>query len=170
MRMVQRRKLIVWRTPLDVSGLPQGGNLPFVHIGNYKDVVVHFIFGNVAADAAMTLQQAKNVGGGGAKALAFDKIYKVQTNAGAVEDQDKAVGEIVASTRTVANGSEDQYHFMIEFQADKLDRNNGYDCIRPALSSPAGAVLVCILVELLNPRFSGIEDDVRVMPSALDQT
>ena len=171
MRMVQRRKIVVLRTPIDTNGTAQGGNFSAVCLSNYKDVVVHYIFGNVAGDCNITLQQCKNVGGNGAKTLSFDKIYEVKTTAGAPEDQDKAVKQTVASdSYTVAAASRDNYHMMIEMQADKLDRANGFDCIRPNLSDPSAACLVCIMVELLNPRYSGNESDVNVMPSALDQT
>jgi len=171
MRMVQRRKIVVLRTPFDTTGAAQGGNFSAVCLRGYKDFVIHYIFGNVAADCAITLQQCKNVGGASGKTLAFDKLYAVQTNAGAPEDQDKAIPVTVSGNSfTVANATYDNYHLMVEGQADKLDVNNGFDCIRPELSSPAGACLVCIFVELLNPRYSGQENEVRVMPSALDQT
>lgn len=171
MRMVQRRKLVIFRTPFDTTGQAQGGNLSAAHVGKYKDLVFHYLFGNVAADCAITLQQCKNVGGSGAKVLAFDKIYAIQTNAGAPEDQDKAVPIVVAANSfTVANGSMDNHHFMIEMQTDKLDVNNAFDCVRPELSSPAGACLVAIWLELLSPRYSGQENEPKIMPSALDQT
>jgi hypothetical protein len=171
MRMVQRRKIVTLRTPVDSTGAAQGGNLSAVSVRAYKDIVFHYVFGNVAADCAITLQQCKNVGGSGGKALAFDTIYLVKTNAGAPEDQDKAVRTTVASNSfTVANATHDNHHMMIEMQTDKLDVSNGFDCVRPELSSPAGACLVCMFVELLNPRYSGDESNLRVMPSALDQT
>lgn len=170
--MVQRRKIVVLRTPIDSTGAAQGGNFSAVCLRGYKDFVVHYIFGNIAGDVNLTLQQCKNVGGSGGKTLSFDKIYKVKTNSGAPEDQDKAIAETVSNdSYAVVNTTHDNYHFMIEGQADKLDVNNGFDCIRPEMSTPgANACLVTIFVELLNPRYSGQEDEVRIMPSALDQT
>jgi hypothetical protein len=171
MRAVQRRKFVTLRTPVDTNGVAQGGNFPFVSLRHHSDVVVHFIFGAVGGDCNITLQQAKNVGGNGAKALGFDKVYTVQTDAGSLEDQDKAVPvAVVSDSHPVEADTDDNYHIMIEFKADQLDVNNGFDSIRPNLSDPAAATLVCIMVELLNPRYSGIEDDVRQFPSALDQT
>ena len=172
MRMVQRRKMVMLVPPKDSTGAAQGGNLPFVSVGKHRDFVVHFFFGNIAGDVNLTLQQAKNVGGNGAKALGFDKIYAVQSDAGDVVDQDKAVPVTVASdTHAVANATDDNYHYMIEMRVDQLDVNNGFDCIRPNMSTPgANACLVCIVVELLNPRYSGEEDELGIYPSAMDQT
>jgi hypothetical protein len=169
--MVQRRKIVVLRTPIDTNGTPQGGNYSFVSVGKYKHFVVHVIVGNLAGDAALTLKQAKNVGGNESKELEFDTIYRVQTNAGAPEDQDKAVKHDVASNSyTILAASHDNSHFMIEMKPDQLDVNGGFDCIRPHLADPGAAGLVTIFVELLEPRYSGQEDLVEIMPSALDQT
>lgn len=166
MRMVQRRKIVVLVPPRDVNGVAQGGNIPFVRVGLSKHIIVHFIFGNLAGDVNITLQQAKNIGGNGAKALGFDKIYGVQSDAGSLEDTDKAVPfDVTADSYTVPHATEDMYHYMIEFKPDQLDVNNKFDCIRPNLSDPAAAGLVCIFVECLEPRYSGIENDVRHFPS-----
>ena len=171
MRMVQRRKIWMPRTPIDGNGASYGGNFQFACLRAYQDVVLHWLFGNVAADATVAIQQAKNIGGSGAKTLAFDTIWLVSAAAGDPVDMDKAVRHTVAANAfTVANATMDNHHMMVELHASQLDVQNGFDCIRPTFVGGAGATLVAMLVEFLNPRYSGDEGNLNVFPSALDQT
>jgi len=168
MKAVQNRKIVVLRSPIDINGNPQGGNYSFVSMKNYQHAVFHFIFGNVAGNANITLQQAKNVSGNGAKTLGFTEIYRTKTDASPEYNADRAEKVAVASdTHAVLAASDDNTHFEIEMKNDNLDVDNKFDCVRPHLSDPAAAALVCIFVELRNPRFAGDPSNVNVMPSAL---
>lgn len=171
MRTVQQRKVWVFQPPIDGTGAVFGGNKQFACLRGITDVVIHFIFGNLAADGTITLQQAKNVGGNGAKALAFDTIWLTKSDAGAPEDQDKPVRTTVAANSfTAAAASMDNTHMQIEMHVSQLDVQNGFDCIRPNFAGGAGASLVCIIIEGRNPRYTGAESDLNVSPSMLDQT
>lgn len=164
---VMNRKIWVPQPPKDVNGLTLGGNYQFACLKNGARWAAHFIFGNVAADGTITLKQAKNVGGSGAKALAFTTYYYCKTNDGDVEQQDTfqkltATGNSI----TVANATDDNGYFMIEGKTDMLDVSNGFDCIRPELTGGAGATLAMIMLELNDLRYGGTLGNDKV-PSML---
>lgn len=166
MKAVQNIKTCVVRTPIDTNGTPQGGNYQFLSFKNAAHAVVNYLFGNVAGDCAITLKQAKNVGGGSNKALAFTKIYACKTNSGSQEDMDRFNEETVsANSYTVAAATHDNYHFKIELRSDALDRDNGFDCIRPELADPAAACLVAIWVDFYHTRYNGDQSDPNIFPS-----
>jgi len=172
MRLVQNRRMWMFRPPIDGNGATYGGDKQFACLRGFTDFVIHFFFGNVAtADSTITLKQAKNVGGSGAKELAFDTIWLVKSDAGDPVDQDKPVRTTVAANSfTVANATHDNHHMMVEMHASQLDVQNGFDCIRPNFVGGAGATLVAIVIEAYNPRYKGAEADLNVFPSMLDQT
>lgn len=154
--------------PIDGNGLTLGGNFQFASMKNHYRVAFHFLFGNVAADGTISLQQAKNIGGSGAKTLAFTKYARQQCIAGDPRDQDKFLVETATGNAiTVAAASNDGNWYIIEMKADELDVNNGFDCVRPNFIGGAGATLVAIWVEFLDPKYSGNQVDNNIFPSVL---
>jgi hypothetical protein len=167
-RHTQRVKNIMWCPPVDTNGTPQGGNRSFISMKNANRAVIKILVGNLAGDIAVTLKQAKNVEGGGSKALAYSKILVCKSTASPPEHGDLWHEEAVTSNSyTLANATHDNYMFIIEIKGDDLDVNNGFDCIRPQFADPAAAAVIAVLVELHDLRLRGDEENINVLPSAL---
>lgn len=169
-KFVQNNTVWVPRTPIDGNGANYGGNFQFACMKNFAHATVCWLFGNLAADATISIQQAKNIGGSGAKAYTIDKIYKQQCVAGDAKDQTRMIEEDVAATsRTVTNTgpAEDGYLFCVEIEGEQLDVANGFDCIRPVFAGGSGASLITMFVIFSNPRHRGRLDDPRMNTSPL---
>jgi hypothetical protein len=167
-RITQRIKSVPFYMPKDATGADVGGAIPFISLKNYPFAVVNVMVGNLAADATLTLKQAKNVEGGSSKALNFAKLLKCQTVAGAEEDRDKFIEEAVTNNSyTLANASQDNHWFKIEVSASMLDVNGGFDCFRPNIAAGAGATLLAVWVDLFFGRSRGDEENVNIIKSAL---
>ncbi len=167
-RFTQRMKSVPFYMPKDANGADVGGAISFISLKNYPWAVVNVMVGNLAADATLTLKQAKNVEGGSSKALAFTRLLKCQTVAGDTIDQDKFIEEAVASNSyTLANASQDNHWFKIEVKAAMLDVSNGFDCFRPQITAGAGATLLAVWVDLMLGRSRGDEENTKIMKSAL---
>lgn len=161
---------IIWvpRVPIDGNGATYGGDFQFACMKNFAHATCFWLFGNIAADATISIEQAKDIGGNSAKAYTIDTLYKQQCNAGTNYDQTKFIEEAVnATSRTIANASEDSYLFMVEIEGEQLDVSNGFDCLRPKVVNGAGATLVTMGVIFSNPRFQGRLDDPRQNMSPL---
>jgi hypothetical protein len=114
-------------------------------------------------DPVLTMKQATDVAGTGAKALNFTRVdakVGVQTGIGAFTTNTQAAG----NTYTDLVSAEAQGLFAIEFKAEDLDVNNGFDCVQVSVpdTGAAGAQLLTALYILRGGKFDGA-----VQPSAI---
>lgn len=125
--------------PKDATGAAQTGAA--VSLKGYERVAVVINVGTLTGSDAMTvtLAQATDIAFGTTKALTFARFRKN--------------GVVVASgTLTVAN-TDSNAQYVIEVPAQQLDVQNGYDCLRVAVSSPgAHASLISANYLMLNGR------------------
>lgn len=97
-------------------------------------------------NAAVTLEQATDVAGAGAKALAMAKYF---TNTKA----DDTMSEVAVVANTFNVGVANKL-YIIEVLANDLDINNGFDYIRCRTATPgANADLIAILAEAYDLNF-----------------
>lgn len=151
-----------------MNGLIIGGNISAVCLKYYNWAVVNILFGNLAADCTIAMQQAKNVGGSGIKTLGLAKMFKQTTNNSDPEQADMFQEvTVTADVYTVSNSSEDNAFFKIEVNPADLDVDNDFDCIRPLVTAGAGATLVAVWIDLFAARYRGKENQPKVFPSAL---
>lgn len=141
--------------PVDLATGANNGDWVSLKNFNKLAVVVFKAAGIAGDDPIITLKQATDVAGTGAKALNFERIYArvgVQTGIGVWTKVTQAAG----NTYQDAVSAEAQGLFMIEIDATDLDVNNGFDCVQ--LSIPdvgaGGAQLGCALYILGEPRNS----------------
>jgi hypothetical protein len=140
-----------------------------VCLKNYRRCLVlfHAAIGLAGEDPTITLLQGTDVAFGTNKPLNFTELY-VKMDATHLTDvgQWTKVTQAAANTYTDATSGEQEKIWAIEFKAEDLDIDNGYDCIRAALGdtgSTASQVGVIFYI-LGDPWFTVAPEN---MPSAI---
>ncbi len=122
--------------------------------------------GTAGQDPTLTIEQAQDVAGTGAKALDFTTIYRKQgaTDLSAVGAFTKTE-QAAANTYTNLTAAEEALIWVVEFDTPELDSNNGFDCIRATIADVgANAQPGDLLYILSQPRYAHSAEN---MPSAL---
>lgn len=144
--------------PVDLSTAANDGDWISMKNAQSATVVVFKGVGTAAQDPAITVEQATDVAGTSAKVLnAIDKVHSKQ---GVLLT---AVGTWTTTTQTAdeaftvdGSSAENQALYVAEFDADELDVDNGFDCIRVRIADVgANAQIGCALVILHGLRYAG---------------
>jgi hypothetical protein len=141
--------------PVDSQAGANNGD--WVSLKNYDRVTVLVIkaAGVAGDDPVITMKQATDVAGTGAKALNFTRIDSkvgVQTGIGQFTVNAQAAG----NTYTDLVSAEAQGLFAHRVHQDDLDVNNGFDCVQVSVpdTGAAGAQLLTAIYILSEPRFT----------------
>lgn len=142
--------------PVDLAG--QANNGDWVSMKNFDrlTVIVFKAAGVAGDDPVITLKQASDVAGTGAKALNFTRVdakVGAQTGIGGFTTNSQAAG----NTYTDLVSAEAQGLFLIEVTSADLDVTNGFDCVQVSIPDvgAGGAQLGCALYVLRGARFAG---------------
>lgn len=146
-------------------------NGDWVSLKNYKHVGILFRsgVGTAGDDPTVVVQQASDVAGTGAKALNINtsKIFKKQaatSHASTGQWSDASAG-VTTNSWTDAAAAEQVLTLLIEFDADELDVDNGFDCIRATIADVGGNAQPGDLLYLLTePRYPSQPTE---LPSAI---
>ena len=149
--LVEAAKIVKAFGPVDTTGAAQTGS--WVSLAHYKKLAVILSTGAWAGgDAAVTLEQAQDAAGTGAKALSFDKYYEVFNAANTPDDVASEVG-VVSDTYNLTGAN--KVH-VIEVRAADLDINNGFRFVRVKTASPgANADLIAAHYALYKGNHTG---------------
>jgi hypothetical protein len=132
----------------------------YISLKGYGKVGILFVkeAGTAGDDPTLTLQQATDVSGGGVKVLnAIDRYWIKQAATSLV-----STGAFTLTTQTAdeqiafnATSAEECLICYFEVDAEDLDVDNGFDCIRVnvALAASGGAQWGSCLYFLLDPRY-----------------
>lgn len=152
--LVEEAQIVAAIIPVDSQTAANNGD--YVSLKNYDrcTILVYKAAGVAGDDPVLTVTQAQDVAGTGVKALNFTRIdakVGAQTGVGTFTTVTQAAG----NTYTDAVSAEAQGLFAIEFKADDLDVNNGFDCLKIAVpdTGAAGAQLLCALYVLRGARY-----------------
>jgi hypothetical protein len=153
--LTERTQLVAAIIPVDLSTAANNGD--WVSLKNYDelDIIILKAAGTAGDDPVLTVKQATDVAGTGAKALNFTRVdakVGAQTGIGQFTKNTQAAG----STYTDLVSAEAQGLFVIHIEGQDLDKANGFDCVQ--LSIPdvgANAQLGCALYLLSVPRYGG---------------
>ncbi len=153
MRMVENTQISSVFLPVDL-GTAQNGD--YHSMKGYKHATLIFFkaIGTAGDDPTITVQQAKTVAGGSVKELEFTEIYTKQaaTNLLAV-GQFTRIDQTASETYTDDTSAEEAAIWVIEIDADDLDVENGFDCLRFNIADiGSNAQLGCGLIVLSEPR------------------
>lgn len=154
--LVETAQIVMAIVPVDSQSGANNGD--WVSMKNYDRVTVVVIkaAGTAGDDPVITMKQATDVSGTGAKALNFTRVdSKVGTQTG--------VGDFTTNTQAAGNtytdtvSAEAQGIFTIEFQASDLDVANNFDCVQVSIpdTGSAGAQLLTAIYILRGARFGG---------------
>lgn len=151
---------------VDLSSGANDGD--WVSLKDYRHIAIIFRsgVGTAGQDPTLTIEQAQDVAGTGAKGLNFDTIYRKQaaTDLSAVGAFTKTE-QTAASTYTDADAAEQSVLWIVEFDVAELDINNGFDVIRATIADVgANAQPGDLLYILSQPRYAHSAEN---MPSAL---
>lgn len=153
---VETAQIVMAIVPVDSQTGASNGD--WVSLKNFDRCTVVLIkaAGVAGDDPVLTLRQATDVSGSGAKALTFTRIdakVGVQTGIGSFTTTLQAA----ANTYTDQVSAEAQAIMCVEVQASDLDVSNGFDCVQLQIpdTGAAGAQLIAAIYILRNPRFAG---------------
>lgn len=151
--ILERLQIAAGFVPVNMATADNPGD--WVSLKNYGRLLVLLFAG--AGDAGepptITLEQAKNVSGTGAKALNFTTIY----SKGAADIQTVAqwtkVTQAAANTYAMAAGNT-QKILAIEIAAEDLDVANGFDCVRASVGDVGSTSQIgCVLYLASDPKY-----------------
>jgi hypothetical protein len=129
--LVEAAKIVKAFGPVDTNGAAQTGS--WVSLAHFKKLAVILSTGAWAGgNAAVTLEQAQDNAGTGAKALSFDRYYEVFNNASTPKD---GVTEVAVANDTYNLTGANKTH-VIEVREADLDINNGFKFVRVKTASP----------------------------------
>ena len=120
--------------PVDLQTGANDGD--WISLKDASRLVVIFwsAIGTAGDDPTITMQQASDVSGTGAKALniASSQAFKKQAATSLLSTGQfaSASGDISTNTWTNTDSAEEETLVVLEFAADELDADNDFDCVR----------------------------------------
>jgi hypothetical protein len=131
----------------------------WVCLKNYRHVAIVFYGdgGTAAEPVTITVEQASAVAGTGAKALTFTRINKKQGADLFAIGQFTEVLQAAANTYALGSGAGGDLEsiVVIEINAEDLDVENGFDCVRATIADVGtGAQIGALLYILTGPRYT----------------
>ncbi len=138
--------------PIDLSSGANDGD--WINLVKYRSVMVVFFkaAGTAGQDPTLTLEQAEDVSGTGAKGLNFDIIHVKQGTLTSVGVYTK-VEQTPASTYTDATSAEAEAIWIVIVDVMSLDVNNGFKTMRARIADVgANPQIGCLLYLMNEPR------------------
>ena len=153
MKLVECAQIVAGFVPLDLQTQRDGD---WVRLRDFNHLTILFFkgTGTDGDDPIISLQQATDNAGTGAKALTFTEIWRKQ----GVDVQ--AVAQFTKTTQAAANtytntDAHQQAIWALEIDADMLDVDGGFTYVRVTLNDTGtNAQLGCVLYILTGPRFA----------------
>ncbi len=152
-QLVQNVKILEGIAPVDINNIVT--NTKPVSMKNYGHCTFVIDCGVIHGSSSATAQvwEATSVAFSTAKTLNMDS-YWVNTASGAIYTNTTATDDCVPII-----GTSDAKTFIVEVDADQLDADNGYDCLRLDISSPgAYSTILGVTTILSEPRYTGSEE------------
>lgn len=133
-------------------GTPSTSTPDYVSMKGYKklDVIIVVDNGSTVTGSAITLKQATAVAGTSEKALGFAKVWA---------NTDTAAGDTLTETTvssdtfTTNTTNTKNLLYIIQVDADDLDGDNAFDCVRAGIGDAANMVLA-VIYRLHAPRYA----------------
>jgi hypothetical protein len=152
---VEEAQIVMAIVPVDSQAGANTGD--YVSLKNFERCTIVLIkaAGVAGDDPVITVTQAQDVSGTGVKALQITRVDSkvgVQTGIGVFTKNTQAA----ADTYTDLVSAEAQGIFCVEFKAEDLDVNNGFDCLKVAIpdTGAGGAQLLTAIYILRGGKFN----------------
>lgn len=155
-RLIDRVHIVSGFTPRDVDTVPTAD---YVSLANYNECLVLVHVGVTGASFDITLTQAKDVAGTGAKELVFTQAFIVPdvNGAGALADTwtpATVVNPGVTGSKVVT-GIGDHMMIAIPVIAEMLDMDNDFRCLKVTISDPGAITFASAEYLLSGARYGG---------------
>jgi hypothetical protein len=154
MKLVENAQIAAGFVPVDMSAGANNGDWINLRDWNHLTVIVFKAAGTAGDDPTLTLKQASDNSGTGAKALNFTEIWQKQGTL-------TSVGTFTKNTQSAANtyvdtdSAENQGIYVLEIDADMLDVDNGFDHVQISIADVGtNAQLGSALYILTEPRYA----------------
>lgn len=156
-RFLENNKVVIGAVPIDTTGAAVTGD--YVSLKGYSHMTVIIVQGAWAGGTpAVTLKQATDVSGTGEKALSFTKYF----NGTALTDDTYASNTVSSDTYNLAATANTVN--IIEIDANSLDVDNSFDCVRVGIASPgSNADLICVVYILSGTRYPGADTPTAIV-------
>lgn len=157
-QFIENHQLVAGIIPVDLATAANNGDWVSLKLYGHVTCVLYTAAGTAGDDPIFKMQQATAVAGTSAKDLLFDTIYTkavvgtAQTSIG----QFTKVTQAAATSYTDATHAEIQKIYVVEFDAEDLDTENGFDCIQMSVADvgAGGAQIGCGFYILSDPRYT----------------
>lgn len=139
--------------PADFNAAAQTGD--WISMKNYHRCALVFFgkAGSAGTDVTITVEQATDVSGTGAKALNFTRIDKKEGADLFAVGQFTTVTQAAGNTYTSTNNEQSDQIIVIDFQASDLDKDNDFDCLRFSINAGNASKIVAGLMIPYGPKF-----------------
>lgn len=154
MRFLDMHDVVPGFIPINIGSARTGDS---VSLKNWGRITAFFYAaaGTAGEDPTITLEQATSIAPSNAKALNFTRIdVKQGADIFAVGTWTK-VTQAAGNTYVNTDAAEQQKLWAVEFQAEELDVDNGFDCVRMTVGD-AGSTnqIACAFYVLSEPRYA----------------
>ena len=154
MKLVENAQIVAGFVPLDLQ-VQRDGDWVRLRDFNHLTAIFYKGTGTAGDNPIVTLQQATDNAGGGAKALNFTEIWRKQAADVQTVGQFTKTTQAAANTFTDAASANQQAFWVLEIDADMLDVDGGFQYVRVTLNDTGvNAQLGCVLYILTQPRFA----------------
>jgi hypothetical protein len=153
MKLVENAQIVAGFVPLD---LQTQRNADWVSLADFNHLSVIFFkgTGTDGDDPVITLEQATDNAGSGAKALSFTDIWRKQAADVQTVGQFTRTTQAAADSYTNSDGHQ-QAIWVLEIDGDMLDVDGGFDHVRVTLNDTGtNPQLGCVLYVLTEPRYA----------------
>jgi hypothetical protein len=138
--------------PVNLAAAAQTGDWVSLKNFNHIEIIIMKAAGGNGEPATFTFEQASDVAGTGAKALNFQEL-SVKDGADMTAIGAPTLTSPAAGNTYVQSVGDTQSLIVVEFDAQHLDVNNGFDCLRVRAGDVGSTAQWCsVLYRLSEPR------------------
>lgn len=152
MRFIDHFKPVVGCAPAALATTAGDGDYVSLENFNHITFVITVDNGATVTGGVVTLKQATAVAGTGEKELAFATMF-ANTDVGAGDTLTETT--VTSNTFTTSTTDNKNLMYVIEVDAEDLDVDGGFDCVRIDVASMANAVGSVVYI-LSEPRYNAL--------------
>ncbi len=172
--LLERMQIASLAPPVDLSGSANSATVgDWINAG--KGQRFAFIFtkavGTAGDDPTITVQQATDAAGTGAKALTFTTVYRKETTTSGGLKSESGTGQWTKTTQAAANtytnltSAESELIWVIDFAGAQLDADNGFKFVNATVADVGGNAqlgsLLCVVYDMRDASSPATMTDIR---------
>jgi hypothetical protein len=145
MKFIENAQIAAGFGPVDMQTAANDGAWVTMKDWEHLTIVLFKAAGTAGDDPTLALQQATSLAGAGAKDLLIDRIYVKQGTLPAVDRFTEVAISPPAASYTDLVSAEIAAIWVVELDAEQLDSDGGFSCVRARVADVGGnAQLGCL--------------------------